>query len=113
MDPNARSDASEEYTHRHTQVDDDEPVQTIPPFRDDSALLEKDASEKHAIRQQSHDKLLSACRTVVESLGEDIEREGLQKTPERMARALTFFTSGYEHELKGAVTVIYITFNIY
>jgi GTP cyclohydrolase I len=35
-------------------------------------------------------------KTVISELGEDIEREGLQKTPERVAKSLQFLTHGYD-----------------
>ena len=37
-------------------------------------------------------------RGVLTELGEDPEREGLVKTPERVARALRFFTRGYDQD---------------
>ena len=41
------------------------------------------------------DKMTQACRTILESIGEDPDREGLQKTPARWAKALLFMTHGY------------------
>jgi GTP cyclohydrolase IA len=40
-------------------------------------------------------ELKDAYRAIIRSLGEDPEREGLQKTPERIAKAMQFFTQGY------------------
>jgi GTP cyclohydrolase I len=35
-------------------------------------------------------------KTIIENLGEDINREGLQKTPERVAKAMQYLTHGYD-----------------
>ncbi len=39
-------------------------------------------------------------RDILVKLGEDPEREGLQKTPERMEKAYHFLTSGYREDAK-------------
>jgi len=46
-------------------------------------------------------------RAIIEAVGENPEREGLQRTPHRAARAMEFLTQGYEQDigeiLNGAV----------
>jgi GTP cyclohydrolase I len=37
---------------------------------------------------------------ILEELGEDVEREGLNRTPERVEKALRYFTSGYGKDAK-------------
>lgn len=46
-------------------------------------------------------RLTSAIRTVLECIGEDPNREGLERTPERYAKALMWMTKGYEERLSG------------
>ncbi|KAL1959444.1 hypothetical protein VTO42DRAFT_2247 [Malbranchea cinnamomea] len=48
-------------------------------------------------------KLAGAVRTILECLGEDPEREGLVGTPERYARAMMYFTKGYEENVRDLV----------
>jgi GTP cyclohydrolase I len=42
-------------------------------------------------------------RTVIESLGEDPQRDGLKRTPERVEKALRYLTSGYTANLDDIV----------
>lgn len=42
-------------------------------------------------------------RKIIESIGEDPEREGLIKTPQRAARAFEFVTQGYKKDIKEIV----------
>jgi GTP cyclohydrolase I len=42
-----------------------------------------------------------AYRLLLSSLGENPDRQGLLKTPERAAKAMLFFTKGYDQSLEG------------
>jgi len=46
--------------------------------------------------QQNTAELASHYKKIIELLGEDVNREGLIKTPERVAKAMQFLTQGYE-----------------
>jgi GTP cyclohydrolase I len=47
----------------------------------------------------THDALEENVRALVRELGEDPGRDGLLKTPQRVARSLRFLTSGYHQDL--------------
>lgn len=53
--------------------------------------------------QQRLLKLEGAVKTILECIGEDPDREGLRKTPERYAQAMLFFTKGYEENVRDLV----------
>lgn len=48
-------------------------------------------------------RIANAVRTILTELGEDTNREGLLETPERYARAMIFFTKGYEDNIKDVI----------
>ncbi|KAJ1654880.1 hypothetical protein IWQ61_005266 [Dispira simplex] len=48
-------------------------------------------------------KISDAVKTILECIGENPDREGLFKTPERYAKALMFFSKGYEENIKDVV----------
>lgn len=53
------------------------------------------------------DKMASHYSEIIQTLGEDVNREGLIKTPERVAKAMQYLTQGYNQDpveiLKGAL----------
>ena len=48
-------------------------------------------------------KIETLVRQLLVELGEDPQREGLQKTPLRVAQALTFLTNGYRADVKQVI----------
>lgn len=67
------------------------------------------------IRDGNVIKMAECYRTLLASLGENVTREGLLKTPERAAKALLFFTKGYEEKVSGEfirILVIVISKNL-
>jgi GTP cyclohydrolase IA len=44
-----------------------------------------------------------AVRTILECIGEDPDREGLLATPSRFAKAMLFFTQGYQQNVRDIV----------
>jgi GTP cyclohydrolase I len=48
-------------------------------------------------------KMMDAVRDLLEAIGEDPEREGLLRTPKRVAEAMLFLTQGYDRSLKTLV----------
>jgi len=49
-------------------------------------------------RDEIREQLAVHYKSVIELLGEDTAREGLLKTPERIAKAMMFLTKGYEQD---------------
>jgi len=54
-------------------------------------------------------KIAAAVETILEALGEDPRREGLLKTPRRMAQAMMYFTKGYEEDVTDVINTAVFT----
>ena len=54
-------------------------------------------------------RIVKLVRELLVELGEDPGREGLKKTPMRVAKSLAFLTRGYRQNLKAVVNGAYFT----
>ena len=57
-------------------------------------------AEIKATSEAAKEKMMEAVYTMLECVGEDPEREGLLKTPKRVAEAMQYLTSGYNQSLE-------------
>lgn len=55
------------------------------------------------LTEVSDEQMMEAVRTMLVGIGEDPEREGLLKTPKRVAEAMRFLTNGYNQSLEDLV----------
>lgn len=82
---------------------------TINPTIDSDGLLWPSSGTRSRIGQTAEEakaresRIAGAVQTILHELGEDVEREGLLETPERYARAMLFFTKGYEENINNVI----------
>jgi GTP cyclohydrolase I len=57
----------------------------------------------HPPTDEDYDRMVGAVKDILVSVGEDPEREGLLKTPKRVAESMRFLTSGYSQSLEELV----------
>ena len=55
------------------------------------------------MKQPDNAKIARLVRDLLTELGEDVDREGLVKTPERVAKALSFLTYGYRAKVQEVI----------
>ena len=65
----------------------------------DLDVEERFTREGNRLRESDLDRIADAYRKLLQGVGEDTEREGLRRTPDRAARALEFLTQGYRQNL--------------
>ena len=54
--------------------------------------------KKEGFDKDTTEELMQCYRSVLQALGEDPAREGLVKTPERIAKAMQYMTQGYQQD---------------
>ena len=60
--------------------------------------MEQNYAREEVYNPETIEKLSEHYRAILELLGEDTDREGLVKTPERIAKAMCFLTRGYDED---------------
>lgn len=61
------------------------------------------------MKEPNKKKIASLVRELLVELGEDPDREGLAKTPDRVAQAMSFLTRGYRQQTKRVVNGAYFS----
>src|SRR5690606_17460770 len=81
-----------------------------PPTMKNNTLNHNEKSKPQKMKDTEEERLkeIEKCYSnILTQIGEDPNREGLQKTPERAAKALQYFCKGYEasveQEINGAI----------
>ena len=65
--------------------------------------------KKKVAQEPNQKKIAELVRQIIVELGEDPQREELKKTPDRVAKAMTFLTRGYRQQLKAVINNAYFT----
>lgn len=68
-------------------------------FHHDLELDHKPPTREALLPDMAH-----SYRMLLSGLGENPDRQGLLKTPERAAKAMLFFTKGYDQTLEGKIS---------
>ncbi len=65
----------------------------------DLDIEERFTRESNRLPEKDLDRIAKAYAELLQGIGEDVDREGLRRTPDRAARALEFLTQGYRQDL--------------
>jgi GTP cyclohydrolase IA len=71
----------------------------IQRHNSDLDIEERFTRENNRLLETDLDRIANAYRELLQTIGEEVDREGLQRTPDRAARALEFLTQGYRQNL--------------
>ena len=73
-------------------------VKNVEKINDGSGKLSKGYNKVETWNAENIDELSTIYRRVLELIGENPDREGLEKTPVRVAKALNYLTMGYNQD---------------
>jgi GTP cyclohydrolase I len=79
------------------------PVNALKPRPDRNTLHGVEEPKLRKPSEDQEDQMVNAVRDILLGVGEDPEREGLLKTPKRVAEAMRFLTNGYHQSLEEIV----------
>jgi GTP cyclohydrolase I len=74
---------------------------TIEKINDGSGTLSEGYNKIETWNAESVDEMASMYKRILTLIGEDPEREGLQRTPFRVAKAISYLTNGYKMNPEG------------
>ncbi|KYQ91119.1 GTP cyclohydrolase I [Tieghemostelium lacteum] len=84
------------YQSHHHEDDEDEEIYE----NGGRHLVDSGKKREHSLsNKDTLESMQLSVKKLLENIGEDPEREGLKSTPLRMAKALLFFTQGYEQSV--------------
>jgi GTP cyclohydrolase I len=69
----------------------------------DLDIEERFTRDRNRLPEKDLGKIAKAYRELLQGIGEDVDREGLRRTPDRAARALEFLTQGYRQDLEEVI----------
>ncbi|WP_416236232.1 GTP cyclohydrolase I FolE [Spirulina sp. CCNP1310] len=79
------------------------PSSTVIPRPDRNTHGGQPVQPQPPTTESAKEMMMDAVRHILEGVGEDPEREGLLKTPKRVAEAMQFLTQGYSQSLEKLV----------
>src|SRR5437879_12388235 len=70
----------------------------------DLDLGERFTRESNRLGERNLNRIAKAYRELLQGVGEDLDREGLRRTPDRAARAFEFLTHGYRQDVDEVIS---------